>query len=199
MALTSKTKSLLSAAAKKPAAKGLSYSDGPAVATATKWLRLHRALKEQEGEILGVRAGLIEAVKPWHGEECERLGSYQPSVVVQTAEGGVQVQFQRKFPAIAEEREEELRAELGKEFDTLIGERVVMELRDEVARDPDQVNIVVRALATALGSDKFAAWFQCERTLVVRKECVEELVLDAKKQQLLGLTQTVVVGEKLAA
>lgn len=203
-----KTKALLESAAKKKS-EALVYDDEKGTKEAAKYVRLLRQSGDIDVDLESLREFLLGVLQPWHEEACARRDEHQASVLVQTEDGTLCVQFKGQYKKIPAVRACELQAEIGavlglegkelaEAFDRLFEERVTLSLRKEIARDPEQLDQVVRALTKAAG-DQFGEWFETELTLAPTEEFTQSRVLGFKDRARLGIEQVVTLSEKKAA
>lgn len=194
--LTAKTKKLLDDVAKKPETSGLAYDGDEALSQADRWLRLHRQNDDVEEKMAEAREFLIEVLQVWHEKVCRQRGAFEPTVLVEATAGTLQIVFKAQFSKIPAERGESLQKELGDEYKAAFDEIVSLKIRPAVAKDPEQINVIIRELAKL---PQFAEWFESETVLTPTEAFAERLATDAKLRRRLGIKQTITLSDKAAA
>lgn len=186
---------LLASAAKSAKPGRLTCANEFAVQNAQHWLRLDHQIKELSREQDMTRDALIDAVRPFHEEQCTRRRSYESSVYVD----GVRVSFQHRWSKIRADQEPGLREVFNGQYDQLFKRAVTVKLRKEITEDAEALDAVVLELANALGAERFAALFEVEQGIAPTKIFTESQYNHDQtvraKLGLAGVRQVVAVGK----
>lgn len=193
--LKSKTRRFLDAAKASSASLPLIYDRHKGSLEAQNLLKVLRDLARLGAEETDLKQALRDVLAPWHAKICQTHGRYETTVHIATNEGTLQVQFKQQYGKIPAEREQELRAELGDDFDVFFEERAAVVLRRDVAEDEDKLDAMVSELRQLLG-DRFSDYFTAERCFVPTKEFTQKCVLDPVERERLGIKQVVSFQEK---
>lgn len=178
--------------AKKPAA-GLLWDGEPDVPAEV----LHgiRALKETERTLAADKDRLLDIVLPWYRERI-RTDGYEATVRFICAirpDGKAYDELRmaviHRYSAIPAERECELRKVVGGKFDMYFSPAATLKLKKEVADDPELLEVVVLAVAQAIGPEKFAAWFESTQTLACSRAFTERRFTELSDEQNARLEQ----------
>lgn len=158
---------LLGAAAKKTkgASAHLNFTEQPALVTAERWLALSVQKDEAERDMDLLADQILSAVRPWHRETCQRRRTFDGTVNLTTPAGVLRVSFQNRYSKIPLDREPELRAAVGDDYDRLFKRHVALKVKKDVADDPQRLEQLVVSLAESIGADNFAACFEVEQSL----------------------------------
>lgn len=201
--------SLLKAASKGPgkAKKAAGYEyDGDASQQAAEILQLKRTIDEQEREIKLKKSELRRFLDPWYHDKL-RTSGYESTVRVPAGNGGdaLKVTYISKYSKIPLELEEHLRGLVGAvKFDTYFKPTASLELKKEVADDPDRLMQVIEAIAEAIGPERFTAWFESTQGLYPSRSFTErrwsELGDDVNERiEAFGISQQVNFGDGTTA
>ncbi len=158
-------------AAKQPGKKKstqLEYDGDPAaVELAAAWLVWNQREDEAKREKEMVRDQILQFVRPWHEEQCRARQAHTPTVNVPTKdEDAVRVSFQHRYGKIDADRETMLREAVGPEFPAFFRIAYALKLRKEIADDFQKLQEFIQILASVVGPQRFAAWFDVEKTIV---------------------------------
>lgn len=166
--------SLLAGATKKAKTSNhLVYPGEAGREAAARWLQLDAQLAETERELALIRDQILEVVRPWHEETCARRHAHEATVVIETPTGALRVSFQHRYAKLSLDREAELRELLGGDFERYFKRTVLLKVKKEIAEDPAQLEVMVIALAEAIGAENFASLFEVEQALAPTKAFTE--------------------------
>lgn len=165
-------KMLEQAQAEKPKSECLQMNNKDLEAQSAALHAKMQQLDDLEREVKQAKLDLIEQVRPWHENACQRRKEYAPVVQV----GQLRVNFQHRYCDIPPSQLREIQQAFADpaEADHYFTEKLAIKVRSEIMDDPDALDEMLEYLRLRMGPQRFARYFEVKAKLMPFPKYTEE-------------------------